>query len=163
MVAVLYSIHDIQGQLVWSYLYHILHVCTVEIEILQINSYLSNCDERTRKSENFIWEITYSLGSVHTILSIYYVWQFQFSSHPSCGVLAGMDIKDCPTALENWTYLSDNWNSHPTWTSKIWIFFYAKSSYRKRKFCQWVPGKNVGRWIFSLDKWKLHSLVRHKP
>ena len=24
-----------------------------------------------------------------------------------------MDIKDCPTARDNWKYLSDKWTSHP--------------------------------------------------
>ncbi len=27
---------------------------------------------------------------------------------------SGMDVKDCPTARDNWKYLSDNWTSHPT-------------------------------------------------
>ena len=28
--------------------------------------------------------------------------------------LPGMDIKDCPTARDNWKLLSDNWTSHST-------------------------------------------------
>ncbi len=74
-----------------------------------------------------------------------------------------MDIKDFPTDLDNWKYLSDNWNVPP------------HLSYRKVKFepsftLKGVVGTenpvneyqiiNVGRWIFSSDKWKLHSLVR---
>ena len=44
---------------------------------------------------------------------------------------AWLDIKDCPTALDNWKYLSANWNSH--WTRKILTLFYAKSSYRNNE------------------------------
>ncbi len=79
----------------------------------------------------------------------------------------GMDIKDCPTALDNWKYLSDNWNSHPTCPTgqvKFEPSFMLKEVVGTENPVNEYQTKNVGRWIFSLDKWNLQSLVRQdKP
>ncbi len=70
-----------------------------------------------------------------------------------------MDIKDCPTALDNWKYLSDNWNSHltcPVGQAKFEPSFTLKSFIETENPVNLYQTKNIGRWIFSSDKWKLH-------
>ncbi len=71
-----------------------------------------------------------------------------------------MDVKDCPTALDNWKYLLDNWNSHPTCPTgqvKFERSFTLKAVIGTENFVNEYETKNVGRWIFSLDKWKTEN------
>ena len=78
-----------------------------------------------------------------------------------------MDIKDRLTALDNWKYLSNNWNSHPpcpTGEVKFEPSFTLKSVIGTENPVNEYQKKNLGRWIFSSDKWKLYSLVQQdKP
>ncbi len=79
----------------------------------------------------------------------------------------GLDIEHCPTALDNWKYLSDNWNSHPTCPAgqvKFEPFFMLKAVLGTENPVNEYHTKNVGKWIFSSGKWKLHPFVRQdKP
>ncbi len=91
--------------------------------------------------------------------------QLTWNYHP--GMTAGLDIKDCPTALDNRKYLSDNWNSYPTCPTgqvKFEPSFMLKAVVGTENPVNEFQTKKLGRWIFSSDKWKLHSLVRQdKP
>ncbi len=71
---------------------------------------------------------------------------------------SGMDIKDCPTAWDNWKHLSDNWTSHP----KFEPSFMPEAVVGTEKILAinaQYQVKNVGRWIFSSDKWKLPKIA----
>ena len=73
-----------------------------------------------------------------------------------------MDIKDCPTARDNRKYLSDNWTSHPTCPTgqvKFEPSFMLKAVVGTENTANEYQTKNVGKWIFSSDKWKLPSVV----
>ncbi len=70
-----------------------------------------------------------------------------------------MDIKDFPTARDNWKYLSDNWTSHPTCPTgqpgqvKFETCFMLKAVVGTENPTNEYQTKNV-------EKWKLPSLVR---
>ncbi len=88
---------------------------------------------------------------------------FDFFCSPQVSVSQTRDgrsrLSDCPGQLK--VHVGQlNFPPHLSYrTSKIWTLFNAKSSCRIRKSCQWVPEKNVVRWIFSSDKWKVRSVV----
>ncbi len=78
-------------------------------------------------------------------------------------MISGMDVKDCPTARDNWKYLSDSLTSHPTCPTgqvKFEPSFMLKAVVGTENTANEYQTKNVGRWIFSSDKWNLPSLVR---